>query len=401
MENHKYMKYIKAAFFIGASLVLLFIILLLLTSCRSQQELDELGIVAGVAVDTGRGTDPLSQGGTSVEITAQIVSFSSAKSTQGKDSGDGPSGAWNLKLQGESVLEAIRSSLNVTNRHLYFSHNQVLIFGRDLAERGLRNHIDFFIRDYEARMNVPLVIADGRGSELLAVEPDNAILSAEFISDLVSLQKKQGDCVDTRFFQFAQDLASWEKGTLVPIIGIDEQDDKKQLKIKGTAVMQKDTMVGELDAIATRGVSWVLGTVKEGTVTVVTPQGLVTVEITDAKVSREITFDQEGKMHVTIKIQQTGIIGHATGGTGNGYEQNIDEIQKAVEKEIEKEIRAGKEKLVACCCDAYGFGDSLRRFQHKTWEEVQSRWEDIFETMVFHIEVHSNINNTGALEENL
>lgn len=395
MDGNKYIKYIKAAFFMGAFLVLLFIVVFLLTGCSYQQELDDLGIVAGIAVDTQNGQS------TPVEITAQVVSFSSGGSSEGKSSGDGPSGEWNLKLKGESVFESIRSALDQSNRKLYLSHNQVLIFGRETAQNGLKDYTDFFIRDYEARMNVPLVIADGKASELLEVKPKNAVLSAEFLSDLISLQNKQGDCVDTRLFTFAQNLASWERGTLVPIVGTEGEGEEKQLKIKGTAVIKNDTMVGELDAITTRGVSWVLGTVTEGTLTVITSQGLVTVEITDAKASRKITFDDSGKMHVNIKIQQTGIIGHATGGAGSGYEKNTEEIQKAVEKEIEKEIRAGKEKLVEYQCDAYGFGDYLRRFDHDRWKKINSDWYDIMKDMEFHTEVRSDIKNTGALEENI
>ena len=395
MENNKYIKYIKAAFFISASLILIFIVLFLLTGCSYQRELDDLGIVAGIAVDVQEGdTNP-------VEITAQVVSFSSGGSSEGKGSGDGPSGEWNLKLKGKSVFESIRSALDTSNRKLYLSHNQVLIYGRETAEHGLRNYIDFFIRDYEARMNVPLVIADGKASELLEVKPENAVLSAEFLRDLISLQNKQGDGVDTRLFTFAQDLASWEKGTLVPIVGTEGEGEEKHLKIKGTAIIKNDTMVGELDDVATRGVSWVTGDVTEGTVTVVTSQGLATVEITDAKVSKKITFDNSGKMRVKIEIQQTGIIGHATGGAGSGYEKNTEEIQKAIEEEIEKEIRAGKKKLVEYKCDAYGFGDYLRRFDNDRWEQVNSKWDKIIEDMEFVIEVHSHIKNTGALEENI
>ena len=393
MEPHKWIRICQTAFFIGAFLALFFIILFLFTGCRSKQELDELGIVSGVAVDTDRGSaDP-------VEVTAQVVCFSSGGS--GQEGSSGPAGAWNLNLQGSSVLDAIRKSLNQSNRHLFFSHNQVLIFGRETARQGLRAHIDFFIRDYEARMNVPLVIADGSGAELLSAVPDNAVLSAEFIRDLISLQKRQGDCVDTRVYQFAQNLAAWEKGTLAALVGVREENGKAKPVITGTAVLKNDTMVGVLDAIAARGVSWVMGTVEEGTLTVTAPQGQVTVNITEAGVSRKITFDSQGRMHVLIQVNQTGLIGHAEGSAGNGDPQNIREIQTAVEQEIEKEIRIGKEKLVAFGCDAYGFGDYLRRFQHKTWEQARSRWDVIFQEMIFDIEVRSDINNTGALEENV
>ncbi len=395
MENNKYIKYVKAAFFVGASLTLVFIVIFLLTGCSYQRELDELGIVAGIGVDAQIGENA------PVEVTAQLVSFSSGGSSSGEGGGDGPAGAWNLKLQGESVFEALRSALDISNRKLYLSHNQVLIFGRKTAENGIRDYIDFFIRDYEARMNVPLIIADGKASELLEIEPENAVLSAEFLNDLIALQNKQGDCVDTRLFTLAQDLASWEKSSLVPIVGTEEVGEKKQLKIKGTAVFRNDTMVGELDAIATRGISWVLGKATEGTLSVTTSQGLVTIEITNAKASHKITFDDSGKMYVKIKIQQTGIIGHATKGAGSGYEKNTEEIQKAVEEEIKKEIRAGKEKLVEYKCDAYGFGDQLRRFDHERWKKISAHWDDILRDMEFQIEVKSDIKNTGALEENI
>ena len=52
-------------------------------------------------------------------------------------------------------------------------------------------------------------------------------------------------------------------------------------------------------------------------------------------------------------------------------------------------------------CDAYGFGDALRRTQVSNWKKFNSDWDKVISEMVFEVEVKSTIKNTGALGENV
>ncbi len=411
MENNKYLKYIKMAFFIAAFTALAFIVVFLLSGCTYSRGLEDLAIVSGISVDREPGLslhqkgemDEMENAETSsmgtLNITAQIVSFSSDET--GGGSANGPSGSWNLDLRGDSVFDTIRSALGKSPHKLYLSHNQVLLFGKETAESGLKNYVDFFVRDYEARLNVPIAVTEGKASEVLKLESENYKLSSEYLNQLIELQQNHGDSVETRLFDFVQDLVAWEKSTLVPYVKLVGEEEQKEIEVSGVAVFKRGTMVGLLTPDETRGVSWVKGMVSEGHVTVTTEQGVATIEITDASENHSLSFDEEGKLHVKIEIEQTGIIGDATGGAGSCYEKNIEELQKAVETKIKSEIQAGKKKLMELRCDAYGFGDALRRTQVSNWKKFNSDWDKVISEMVFEVEVKSTIKNTGALGENV
>lgn len=403
MSDNKYARVLKWIFFIVAFLMLLFVVVFLFTGCVDKQELEELSVVSGIAVDQGEyagGLSPVSsstldRGQTpGVKLTVEIVAVSS-EGTTGKDI-EGQ----NLQLKGEDPFSALRAALNTSQNKLYITHNQVLIFSSKLAEQGLREHVDFFVRDYEARLNVPMLIAEGEAAEILQTKIEGSGLTAEYLSNMIEDQSEQGINIHTKMLNFTSNIVSWEKGTLIPMVKLQKKDEKSQIVIDGTAAFAGDTMVGTLDGGQTRGVLWVMGLVKDGLVPVETSQGSVEVEITGSKVSQSIDY-KDGRVVVKVKILQSGIIGSATQGAGYNYEKNIEEIQKATEKAIKQEIENGYRKLAELKCDAYGFGDQIRRSHGDIWKEVCSNWEEVFQNIDFNIEVESTIDNTGALRKDL
>lgn len=397
MSDNKYTRILKWIFFIVAFLLLLFVVVFLFTGCADKQELEELSVVSGIAVDTG-GLSPVStvDGGQTpgVKLTVEIVAVSS-EGTTGKDV-EGQ----NLQLEGRDPFSALRAALNTSQHKLYITHNQVLIFSSKLAEQGLREYVDFFVRDYEARLNVPLLIADGEAAEILQTKIEGAGLTGEYLNSMIKDLASQGKNIHTKMLDFTSNIASWEKGTLVPVAKVQKEGEKSQIVIDETAAFVGDTMVGTLDGGQTRGVLWVMGLVKDGLIAVETSQGAVEVEITGSKVSKSIDF-KDGHVAVEVKVLQTGVIGSATQGAGFNYEKNIEEIQKATEKAIKQEIENGYKKLSELNCDAYGFGDQIRRSHSDIWKEASSNWEKAFKTMNFTVKVESTIDNTGALRKDL
>ncbi len=385
MTDNKIFRVFKWIFFVLSFLVLLFVIVFLFSGCAEKQELDDLTVVSGIALD--------SQGEqTSVcNLAVEYVTISSEGTTGKNVEGQ------ILALQGENAFSALREALNKSQNKLYLVHNQLLIFGKTAAEQGLKEHIDFFVRDYEARLNVPVLIADGQAGEILKTKAEGTGLTSEFLKDMIEAQSEQGVNTFTKLLDFTQNITSWEKGTLIPMARIDKTDpEKPALVVDSTAVFVKDKMVGTLDKEKTRGVLWVMGKVKDGLINIETERGQVVVEITGCKVDKKIEVE-EGKIKVKVKIMQVGNIGSATDKAGENREQNIKEIQKMTEKAIEKEIVSGFESLKEYGCDVYGLGDDLRRTKPEKWETISDDWPDVFKEARLEVEINSTIDNTGAL----
>ncbi|MBE7056146.1 MAG: Ger(x)C family spore germination protein [Ruminococcaceae bacterium] len=395
MTDNKLLKVFKWIFFVTTFLLLLFVIVFLFTGCVDKQELDELTVVSGIAVDEGKSQD----GGQvpvlgELSISVEFVTVSS-EGTTGKDVKGKV-----LNLHGKNAFSALRSAMNISQNKLYLSHNQILIFGRKLAEKGLNEHIDFFIRDYEARLNVPLLIADGEAGEILQTKPEGVGLISEFLNNMANVQSVQGLNVNTKMFDLVTNISSWEKGTLIPLVKTSKEGEKTTLKIDETAAFVGDTMVGTLDGGQTRGVLWVMGLAKDGLINIETSQGQVVVEITGSKVDKKVEY-KDKKLKVKIDILQSGVVGSATNGAGYNYDKNIEEIQNVTEKAIVSEIKKGYKKLAELGCDVYGFGDWLRRNEPDQWKEVVTNWDKFFKNIDFTIEVKSTIDNTGALRKDI
>ncbi len=71
----------------------------------------------------------------------------------------GNSNYFNAKEYGKDVLSILQKFTRELGRKFYFAHNQVIIFGKDLAKEGVRDSFDFFARSNVPRMTVYIFVA--------------------------------------------------------------------------------------------------------------------------------------------------------------------------------------------------------------------------------------------------
>lgn len=125
------------------------------TGCWNRRELDTLGIVMGIGIDKTKEPGK-------VQLTAQIVKPGEIKAPKKEGGGSGSDKAyWNIKSTGDTVFSAVRGFTHESSRKLFFPHNQVMIFSRDIAEEGVQKYVDFFVRDPEIRFTVWVLVSKG------------------------------------------------------------------------------------------------------------------------------------------------------------------------------------------------------------------------------------------------
>jgi Ger(x)C family germination protein len=135
-----------------------------MTSCWSSKELNKLAIVRSVGIDKAIYPNP-------IKLTVQIAKVldlkSSAKSTNQQNTTT--AGYFNLEEDGTTISGILQKFSRKLNRELFFSHNQLIIFGKDVAESGIQKHIDFFMRNRESRLLVWILISKQPASEILSI----------------------------------------------------------------------------------------------------------------------------------------------------------------------------------------------------------------------------------------
>ncbi|MCM1565669.1 MAG: Ger(x)C family spore germination protein [Dehalobacter sp.] len=362
-----------------------------LSGCWSQHELNTLAIVSGVGLDKAKEPD--------IEMTVQIIKPGEIKSGKKEENGgSSPKGYLNLTNTGDSESDIARGFSHEMNKLLFFPHNQILVFSRDLAEEGLQNHIDFFVRDHETRLNTWVLISKERASEVLNVAPELGKVPAMEIGHLVESQNKTSQSSIVNLEQFITRLMSKTTAPIAPFIEITGGEKQKKIMVSGTAIFKKDKLVGQLDKDETRGLLWVINEVKSGIIEVKSPNG-------DGKASLEITRSNtkiipeiiDGKIHFKIEIKEEGSLGSQSSHEDLALPLAFESLEKEQSAVIENEIMAALEKAKKLNTDIFGFGDIFNKKYPKEWKELEGNWDEVFPDIDVEFAIEAKLRFTGRI----
>ncbi|HHW48786.1 MAG TPA: Ger(x)C family spore germination protein [Clostridiaceae bacterium] len=374
--------------------VLCFLMLFMLSGCLGGREINDLEIVIGMGVDKDENTE-------NILVTAQIVKVGEIEKTSGS-SGGGPENKafWNVSHTGNSIFEAVRQITHKTGNRLFVSHNQAVIFGKDIALEDVQKYIDFFLRAHEMRPTALILIAENRASDVMDAKPETEILPAMNIAKLVKAYGFTSHFYKVNVKDFASCIMSATSAPIAPIVGISKDNGSKDIYVSGMAVFKNAKMVGELNQLETRGLLWVLGEVKSGVILVPSPnrQGNAVLEIlkTRSKVTPEIN---NGKIVMNIKIKMESSLSEQTTTENLATIPAFEEIQKALEEIIRQEIMTAFDKSRELNADIFGFGEILHKKYNNVWKTIKDDWDEVYPTIKLNIEVEARIQKTDLLKK--
>lgn len=378
----------------SALLIICIILTLILSGCKSSRELDDLSIMIGMGIDKAETPG-------NVLLTAQIVKPGEIKQAS-TPSGGGKAGTtnpyWNIKSSGPTVFDAVRDFTHITGKKLYISHNEVFIFGSDLAAEGVEKHLDFFLRARETRPTNLILVSAGRAGEVLNVKPEAEKFPAVNIRNLVKASSFTGHFKMVNLQEFTARLMSNTTAPVAPLIGIVDQGDEQAVYVSGMAVFKGDKMIGSLSPIESRGLLWVLNEVKSGVIDVDSPDGngKVSLEITSVtgKMSAQI---KDGNITMQVKIMEEANITNVTGTIDLTKIPVIELLQKSEADVIRNEILGAFEKAKVLDADFFGFGDKIHEQYPGEWKQLENSWDEIFPGIEVETEIECKIRRTGLI----
>jgi spore germination protein KC len=158
-----------------------------------------------------------------------------------------------MKNTDESIFGAIRGLTHEVSRKLYFAHNQAIIFGYDLAEEGVAEECDLFMREYESRLNVFVMVARKKASDILYEETDLERLPAEHIESLLETRYATSQLVRMTLREFTTAIVSKTTCPVAPIIELYALDGRQKARISGGAVFKDANWSASLTKPRTAG----------------------------------------------------------------------------------------------------------------------------------------------------
>ncbi|MFB6364527.1 Ger(x)C family spore germination protein [Paenibacillus elgii] len=379
-------------------------LLILTTGCWSRRELNELAIVTGVGID---------------KIDNQyLLSLQVLNMGQGNESPGGGGGGASLPvttqyMKADSVYEGIRRLTTELPRKLYFSHIRVLVFGETLAQEGLRDILDLFVRDHEIRPDFFLIVTKGVEarevmSQVVPIEqsPANALLKSLEISE-----KNWSPTVAITLDEFITDLMKAGKEGV--ITGLQLNGDPRQgqtdanlksvnppsyFRFSSIGVFKNDKLVGWLNEDESRGFSYITNRV-DASVTDVpcNSKGKATVEILRSQTSLKGSAPR-GEPAITIEVYAEGNIGEVSCKEDLSNPETIYAFERRAERKIEGFIQQAVRKArQSSRSDIFGFGEAIRRYDPRNWNRLKDDWDRYFMSAKVETRIDVKLRRTGKV----
>lgn len=349
------------------------------SSCWNYRELNKVDLVLGFSVDKSKENGMYA---INVEIlnpkTETDVLSGKTKTSKG---------------EGNTIFEAIRSMVNIGGNPKYWSHCQVAIFSKSIAEEGLIPAIDLLDRDIEIRSSIDLLICD---DEVASTILENTVGKDRIVSmdlkNIIESQKSSSSFVKTDLIKFVEHLYNEGKDPVIPIVKYDYKSNNP--KVEGLAVFKGDKMVGSIFGRETlfyniivnntKNYLYILNKDKTGF------DSNVTLEIFNGKTKIEPVY-KNGKIEINIYVDIEASIGEIMGNT-DVISEKKDELIHITEEDIKINMlnlinKVGNDYKA----DIFGFGKKIRENMPNNWKNIKNDWENEFGKYKYNIFVNLNI----------
>ena len=361
-------------------------VIFIVTGCSptaDKRKFDSLAIVLGVGIDYDSSKD-------NVLFTTQIVKT---------EEFEGGKRFFNITQAGKNMLEAVDNADNEANRVLYVAHNQIVVIGRSAAENGIFDYMDYFFRDDEARYDIAMVMTEIDAWKLLDKATNLGSIPSQEMTILLENQVAMSSCAKLELLQFAMESNSCFKASVMPIIGISQEDpetEKVQFEVTGSGVFSNGKLVYVMNRDETRGYLWGIGKIDKGEIML--PNVNVDILGSSTELKAKIEGDKKKRLVITFDIDVKGNLGEVVKPDEQNT-QELKEINKACEDLIKQQLSHVLEQSFENGCDIFGVSDYLFRHKYKSWELVKNNWQDLYKHAAFEIKVNANIIRTGSLIE--
>lgn len=319
--------------------------LISLSGCWNYTEIDDMSIVAGVAIDKNKEENNL-------QLTVEMVD------TQGGMQQSQASFKM-ISLTGNTIFDIARNMISVTGKKLFWSHAKVIILSEEVAREGLIKVIDWYSRDTETRADVFVFVSNEKNArEVLNLNSETKTILSYELAQMMRDEIFTSTAPVVEIWDFIDKLETLGNNAVAPLIDISEKNGQKNERVNGTAVFVRDRMVGKLDGEETKYSLFAKNKIKGGVLEVENAKGIPTysLEILSSRTKVKPKW-VDGRIEMQIHtVTHTGL-DEAMSSEGFAGDESIQAIEKrageALQQKILSVIRKVQREYHA---DIFGFG---------------------------------------------
>jgi len=247
---------------------------------------------------------------------------------------------------GASVYLALESIKLQTGKIPLYSHNYLVIFGRECCEHGLNQVLDFFVRHFESRPSVQLFMAETTAEEVLQVTQNDELISSGTIESMVEEKVSGGAAVRVRVLDFLNGRSSTGGTACLPVLAAREE----VVELTETAVFLEDKLQTTLNAEETAGLLAITGQLQGASYALRDEKDAqVSLRISDIKAN--ITLHDGVTVRLSLRAEVA-----AFDGISDQEHRSSEALAAALAEAVQQQAQAVLQKaLREYGCDIFGF----------------------------------------------
>jgi spore germination protein KC len=369
---------------------------LVTAGCWDRKEINDIGFVIGTGLDLAKNGN--------MQATLQVAVPSPSTQTGGgtKDTDK----FIVISAVGKNTTELEQKLQQKMSRKLYFSHRSIILVGESLARKGIGDTLDRFSRNPRSRLRTYVLVVKGMtAGDMLRVVYPYEMTSSEAVKEM-ELMKTSGVSTPLKDFM----LATASEG-IHPAVGVLEPTEFFRTSLKGedtefrlneTAVFNRFKLAGFLNRTETHEFLWFRNSKKGDQISANLPGGKGNVGLTVKKSKIKIDVVPKGERYkLLVHIKAGGDLLENNTKLDVTQAKNIAIIEKALENQVEHDIKLLLRKIQRYRSDIIGFGSLLERKQPQMWRKVGKQWDMYFSAAEVSVSVELNIDNTGLIGPSL
>ena len=359
--------------------ILILLVIFLFTGCYNYRELNNLSITTAIGID---------KEDDKYLLTIQVVNTQKVGSDTNSTGEQSKFIAY--ETTGETLQEALRRIVLESPRRLYINHLQLIVIGEEVADEGIAQIFDFFMRNPEIRKQSQMVLAkEGKAKDVLEVLTPLVTLSSKNIVDSMDATSKYlGISEDNTFEQQVKTYLNDKQDiimTSVKVIGNEETGENTEslkdvspntkLLIQGSGVFKKDKLVGFLTEDESVSANFINNKIKDTIINIECDTNkYVSIEL--MKPSVEVN-PVSNELKVKINVNGQGNIKEVDCNYDLNDEKVIAEIEKKTEEKIKNDLKNVLYKTInEYKTDIFGFLDKIYKSNPKYYNSIKDNWYD-------------------------
>lgn len=368
-------------------IIILIILLFGVCGCWNYKELDDYSIITGIAIDKDEDK---------YEVSV-LISNASKSSGESPDSSESKSVVYSGK--GDSIFKALKDIALISPKELYLDHFSILVISEEIAQEGVYNIVDFFLRYPNARKDFSVALSkDCKAKDTLKIITPLTDFPSQSIADNLKFSTKlQGTISNINYNELMYNLIAPGKEVSIngiKIIGDEEEGSSKEntessepktyLKLGNLGIFKDDKFIKWTDEEESFGINIINNEMSEMYIKLEIDDGYVVVSPVDFSTEVEVKIENDNPK-VSITASGNAKVMEISGHIDLEDDSIIEKIRKKANNEIKKYIKKALNVAIENETDIFGFGLKLYKSNPKYFNKVKDNWNDDLKNLDFNI----------------